>query len=540
MVQNCIHESQGSLEGKARWGRIRTGRAGIGPKWAILPALILCCAFSILAAGAAQSAEAAPAAPEADAAKTALADPEIDGDVRYPVSKFVLSYSPVNPSAEPAEQFTHPSNPSLEPFTWHGIVLGEAKDGYVAPREGIPSVTIQLDKFTGESVRYFYPSAIRTIAEALVEYVNKQGFVGVFVAPDSNDIEAKSAKELLKEPKKPSPKDLRKDRTTLRLVVWTTIIVRDRTIASGNRIPSDKRINNPAHARILKHSPIKPSVPGAAGAPSDLLRKDVLDAYVFRLNRHPGRRVDVAVSSAGEPGQGTLDYLVTEGKPWLLYTQVSNTGTEGTSNWRERLGFVHNQLTSRDDVLNFDYVTSNLNEVNAAVASYEAPLVGDRTRWRVYGTYSQYTASDVGVSNADFEGEEEDAGAEIAYNIFQRRQSFVDLVGGFHWRHVRVDQKVVKGQEDFALPYVSLQFERRTDTASTSAALGAEHNLSGVANTDTGDIEELGRSKAEAAWTILKMDFSHSFFVEPFFKAKQWEQKGLKDATMAHELLFSA
>ena len=63
------------------------------------------------------------------------------------------------------------------------------------------------------------------------------------------------------------------------------------------------------------------------GERNDLLRKNELDDYIFRLNRHPGRRVDLALSTGAEVGGVTLDYLVAENKSTYVYGQISNTGT---------------------------------------------------------------------------------------------------------------------------------------------------------------------------------------------------------------------
>jgi len=523
MVRIHPDEPRGNVFCGRRWCR---GEGGGRPRGfrSIVP-IVVCLAFSlcIVALPAARGGETAAQTaqePKAAGVESAVADPKTDGLIRYPVSKFILSYGR-----------EHPAHPPLEPLTWYSVALGEVKDGLVAPREGIPNTTIQLGNFTGESARYFYGSAIRRIVEQYVEYLNDQGLAGVFIAPDAKEIDARDSKDLREATK-----------TELHLVVWTTVVKEARTIASGERIPPEERINNPAHARILKRSPVKPFEPGAPGVRGDLLRKDVLDAYLFRLNRDPGRRVDVAISSAGNPGEGTLDFLVSENKQWLLFSQVSNTGTKETSHWRERFGFVHYQLTDRDDILSLDYVTGNFDTVNAVVGSYESPFsYHDRLRWRVFGIYSQFDASEVGISKVDFTGEERSGGAEIIGNILQQRESFLDLVGGFQWRDIMVNNKTlaVKGESDFALPYVNLELERRTATAATSGALGLEHNLKGLANTHRKDAEELGRMNVDPAWWLLKLDFSHSFFVEPLLRAREWERKDLEGATMAHEVLFS-
>ena len=59
-----------------------------------------------------------------------------------------------------------------------------------------------------------------------------------------------------------------------------------------------------------------------------------------------------------------LDYLVTEQKPYSAYLQVSNTGTESTGDWRERIGFIHYQMTGRDDIFSVDFITAEFDKTN--------------------------------------------------------------------------------------------------------------------------------------------------------------------------------
>ena len=105
---------------------------------------------------------------------------------------------------------------------------------------------------------------------------------------------------------------------------------------------------------------------GAGGrARGDLLFRDELDRYVKQLNRHPGRRVDVTLTPTVEPGGVFVDYLVAEDRPWTSYWQWSDTGTDATTDNRQRFGFQHVQLTGADDILRVDYVTGEFDEVNA-------------------------------------------------------------------------------------------------------------------------------------------------------------------------------
>jgi hypothetical protein len=263
----------------------------------------------------------------------------------------------------------HPEHPALAEVMGLDIELGRVAQGYTGPREGVPPVRIRLADVTLATPHVFYGSAIRAIDERIVEDFVGRGLAGVLVLPDEKDIDPHSSRDL-----RPS------GRKALRIVIWTGRLLEFRTFASGSRIPEDARVDNRANERIKQHSPVQPG---------DLLDKQALDDYVDRLNRHPGRNVSTALSAAGEPGGVYLDFLVAENKPMIAYFQASNTGTEGTTKWRERFGFANNQLTGHDDVLRLDYITGNFDEVNAVFGSYEFPLIGiDRLRSNVGGSSS--------------------------------------------------------------------------------------------------------------------------------------------------------
>jgi hypothetical protein len=114
-----------------------------------------------------------------------------------------------------------------------------------------------------------------------------------------------------------------------------------------------------------------------------------------------------------------------------VYAQGSNTGTKQTSRWRERFGFVDNQLTGNDDILQMDYSTAGFETSHAFTGSYEGEVLDlERLRWRVSGSYSQYLASDIGFADSSFTGNTATVGGELIWNFYQRGDLFVDAVVG--------------------------------------------------------------------------------------------------------------
>ena len=461
---------------------------------------------------------AEPAAkPKVAKPKVAKPAPLNDGPA-YQVSKFVLSYGG-----------EHPDHPAIEQFLQVPIVLGKTGKGYVVPRPGVSSATIRLADLKGPKASTFFASAVKRINERMVAAFNRKGLVGIFVAPHKDDLDSTTGQD-----KRQAPN------TVLRLVVWSATVSRVRTLGAGERIPSDERINHPAHARIRARSALQKK---------DLLNKNELDDYVFFLNRHPGRRVDVAVTSGEKSGEVALDYLVSENKPWLAYAQTSNTGTEATSKWRHRFGFIHNQFTGNDDIATGEYTTSGFDEPEAqsASGSYEAPFFGmDRLRWRVFGSWGLYEATVVGSHNfgQNYTGYEWRIGGEMIANVFQKKQTFLDLVAGITWWRVHVENEALpgdlgKGDADSFISHVGLRVERITDRAKTFGGVTVEFNCPSISSSDEDDYEGLGRALPDGDWVLLKWDFLHSFFLEPLLDPEAWRDTATPEtSTLAHELAF--
>jgi hemolysin activation/secretion protein len=367
----------------------------------------------------------------------------------------------------------------------------------------------------------FYRSALTEVAAGVVRELNARGIIGAFVQIDPDDIDETGV-------------DRREGkRGELRLLVWTGIVQTVRTIPSGERIPpqTDPAVaaQDPVLARIRSQSPVQPG---------DVLHRDRMDAFVFGLNRQPGRRVDIAVAAGDNPEEVVVDYLVTESKPWSVYAQLSNTGTKATNEWRERFGFEHDQLTKHDDILRLDYITSGFSDSNTFNGSYELPLFENSIRARVYGSYSDYTASEVGLVNENFSGTTYAGGIEAAGTIFQRRELFLDAIGGIRWENVKVSSTLSgEGQTTFGLPYFGARLDRTTETASTLAAATMEFQVPGLAGTDAAEADKLGRPNVDDHWEVFRYEVGQSLYLEPLFNPRAFRgEPGAGGGTLAHEV----
>lgn len=447
------------------------------------------------------------------------ADKSEEKSKKYPVSKISFSYLS-----------QHPNLPELTPLKDLKVPLKKTSWGYDAPKtmEGADSYKLS-NILQGQEPVKFSSGAIRVLNNSVVNWFNDQNLISVYANPDPQDI-SKSGEDLRSS-----------DQTKLRIVIHVASVGAVKTIANGDRFAGDQNINLPAHAWIRDQSPLQP---GNESERADLIRKDILDRHIYYLNRHPGRRVEATLGDAGE-GKASLGYRVVESKPWTVYAQVSNTGSENTDDIQERVGFVHNQLTGSDDVLSLDYTTAGFgDDFNDVRGSYERPLYpGSRTSFKLNGFYNEFTSSDVGIFNIDFEAEEWGGGASLIQNVYQSQRWFLDLEAGAEAAE-ETNANTTLGTESeasFVRPFLTASLERSGRTANTTASTTVKHNLDDLAGTEQSEVNGLGRQQARTDYTVVNARFSQNFFIEPLIYGKSWEDPSTPGtSTLAHEIEFTA
>jgi len=427
----------------------------------------------------------------------------------------------------------NPMHPALDEVMDVSFTLSEQPTGLTVPEEGQPTVTMTFREIAQRPPAQFHASAVQHMLEVLRDWLTERDLLGVYVAPDPEDIVG--------------GRDQRQaGDDTLTIIVATGTVTTMRTLATGERVggtfgikPED-RVDNPVHARIRKNSPVRPYVEGNEGDKerADLLRKTELDDYLFWLGRHPGRRVDASLAPS-EDGGVDLDYLVTENRPFVLYAQLSNTGTPSTERLRQRFGFQHTQLTNSDDILTVDYTTGNFDEFNSVIAAYERPLWTDRVRGRVFGGWQEYDATNLGFFRDVFNGDQWFVNGEIIANVYQNREVFIDAVGGLRFDSIEVKNQLfdLKSDGDFLIPYVGARFDRTTEWFATRAELLFEFGL-GVGN-DADDLSRLGRVLADDDWVVMRWNARHSFYIEPAIDRAAWEDPTTPDSSkLVNEILL--
>ncbi len=383
-----------------------------------------------------------------------------------------------------------------------GVPLSRVEAGYIAPRAGLRTETVILHDFASDEP--FYASALQQAGRSIVAEFNERGFRGVRVEGRT-------------------PVD-----GIFRLIVTEGRVGEIRTSVT---IEAREPIrDDPEYDRIKDGSPVQPG---------ELINLDELDRYVYHLGRRPGRRVDLALTPGSAEDEVVLDLLIAENDPLLFYLQLSNTGTEETTEWRQRAGLIHYNLSGVDDVLQLDFLTGNLDEVNAFTASYERPFKDlGRAWWRVYGSALEYTSDEFGIQAQAFEGESYNVGFETRFNWLQEGPLFGDFLVGARFDHIRVENNIAStiGEADFLIPYMGLRAERRTDRSDLRFFTGIEWSVAGFAGTDQEDVDLLGRTLADDDFMALRASLDYSFYLEPVLDS-QWAER--ENPTLAHELAFS-
>ena len=399
------------------------------------------------------------------------------------------------------------------------IALGIIDGVYTRPQPGAETLKTTLVELDSTTPKQYDVTALRAIIDDLLAYLNEEvELVGIVVAPSPTDIGIDLT-------------DKRQGRTDLTILVRIATVGQVRTLASGDRIPQDLRENHPLHKSIFDRSPLQGGVRPRTGS---LIKRDQLDDYLYRLNRHPGRRVDAAISPGLNAGEVSLDYLIAENKPWYAYFQLSNTGTESTNELRERFGYVHNQLTNNDDTFNIDYITAGFDDSHVVSMSYRRPL-DERWQLRLNTLYSDFTADQVG-SPLPFSGEDAAFGASLAYNFYQNDALFLDAVGELQYYYTSASNPsaALEGEANLALASLGVELEHATDLSQTRGFVKFMGNLN---EGNTSDFNTLGRTAPDTQFLVMQYALTTSFYLEPLINGDAWRDiSDPSTSTLAHEI----
>ena len=451
----------------------------------------------------------------------------------------------------------HPSQPALQGVLPILVDLRRTEVGWDAPREGEPGEPVEIGG-PESPVRDLEVGGLIRVLGALVSRLHEFGLYGIDVRPSARDFDLDNERDL-----RPP------EREALAIVISVGRISQVRTIAVGERIKDDWKIDNEVHIRIREESPLRPEGVGDEEA-TDLLDRHALEDYLYRLNRHSGRRVEAALSPGEDPGEVVLDYRILESKPWYAYAQVSDTGTRRTNPWQTRLGYTHRQLTDRDDILSIDWLNVGIDDVNALTARYQAPFFGsqrpawmsrrrgdpawldwiprdkipwwgvDRMRWELDFGMSKSQAGRsstlAGLANDRVTSTQYQFGGRFIYEAFQYRDLFIDVYGGLSLRDLNVKNRTgaLHGDALLVLPRIGIHGERINQISNFLLDLSVQGQINRI---DLSNRDALGRDAANDKYAIVNFNFGYSTFLEPVLRPQAWrDPSSPASSTLAHEI----
>ena len=458
------------------------------------------------------AASEAAEAPEGDPVDSTPPD---DDGVAYQYSKLTVTAAGAEGDSRQSVDLSFLHSATVE--------LTQTEKGWVGPQAG-SSQRVSIERLTDEPGT-LWSSAIAAISRSLRDHVQaERGWVGIFVTPSPNDIDISDGADIR------PPGDLGLD-----ILVYVGTAADVRTVASGGRLDPNENdpsssVNRPEHRRLVDDVPVEIGLP---------VPQRALNDFALRKSRHPGRRVDVALAPADEFGGISIDLLVNEPKPWTVFYQLNNTGTESTDDWRHRFSFQHRQLTGRDDVLSIDYVTAGFEDTHAVLGSYEFPVIDDVLRLRTFGSWNEYTAADVGLPGFDFTGEGYDAGGQAIWTVAQAGDWFVDLLGGVRVEHAEVENEFAgtEASESFLLLSGGARIARESPLSRVFLEGTFERSVPRLFGTDESEVGELGRAAADADFTILRGEGNAQLWLDPLFGATQTDDPAKQ--TLSSQIVMS-
>jgi hemolysin activation/secretion protein len=267
----------------------------------------------------------------------------------------------------------------------------------------------------------------------------------------------------------------------------------------------------PSEKSVLKKSIIEEWSPIEVGK---VANGKELEDFLNTLNLNPDRYISATVSKGSDPKSLKLDYDIYEADPWHLYTQLDNSGSDERQ-WSPRVGFIHTNLTGRDDRLSGTYQApvESLNENYSMFGSYDFPVFSPRFRLNVFGGYSQFDVSST-ISTFDFIGNGSFYGCMARYNLYQDKGWFFDVTASLsHERSERVDVSVfndLNSNVSMDLWSVGLDIHHRDDVSTTGLNL---NRLSSYDGSDDSKFDA-ARPGADSTFNIYSVTAGHSRYLD--------------------------
>ncbi len=418
----------------------------------------------------------------------------------YPVSTFVFKYVK-----------NHPEHISLEELSLISVSLVQTPEGYFSSHEeetlSTPyrEVRPSIQEMNQSGVHYFSKQALADILEAAHEFFEEKGIHWTYLAISDNQMT-------------PKGRDLR-PQGQQELVVEVAVPV-IKSVAVKASESSD--LKQPAYVqkqsdRIVDNFPL-PLPDPSTGYPGAYVDPDSLNNYLYSLNRHPGKRVDLEIGPTHTPGGVTLDFVITEERPYHFYFSATNNIPKVIHQWQESVGFLHTQLTGHDDILRLNYSTDGNESFYTVFASYEAPFgqaIGKR--WSVSGNYNRFISAEFGLAPNLFRGTQGIVDLEFIATLYQKNKFFLEGFGIVEYRHIHNRQHALNPSvmKNFIFPSLGLKAVELKLERKIIATVQLESTMSSLFWDVRHRLDALGRKNLSPNWALIEANLYWSFYLEP-------------------------
>jgi len=385
----------------------------------------------------------------------------------------------------------HKNFPTHEQLQLIEISLTPVEEGFDVYKGEGEKISVELKNIGDLKPNYFTKNVINLVAKKVVKSVQKEGYRGIVVKVDPNEIDSKGNDH--------------RSNGRLDFTVRVAKISKVHTKALGNYVSEEESLNYSRHQKFIDKSPIQKD---------EYLHAESLDDYVHKVNRHPFRNIRAMIEEDDEGEDIILKYLVAEQKPWLIYVSAMNTGTHSTKKWEEVVGYINTQFTRHDDTLTLVYFTASFKSVWAITGSYQLPLPKD-FYIRLTGYYNDFNASILGDLNNEFLSKEVGGELEVGNTFYQNKNFFIDAFFNSKWRNMHVENTIslINAYENFYIPEIGLRFDKNSDDESLKSTFTFGGNIPGIAGTDQSKLVTLGSPNLDKNFQMLRLRLYYSTFL---------------------------
>ncbi len=421
----------------------------------------------------------------------------------YLVSKIQFQYDQTHPKQLPLDELEQLKIPLYEQSgVFYPAEKGKEKNDL--------TLTIEQINTSGKVFKLSQSALEKILEEVFNLFVCHQIHWTVVYIP-SNEI-AKSGS------------DVRKEGNTALTIIISTPVIKQTSVSYSYPNNSSKPIDYPKLTqRICENLPSSLPDP-SSGYPGDFINSDLLNNYLHALNRHQGRRVDLEIGPASQLGEVSLDFVVTEKRPYHFYFSVNNNVPEAIDRWQESVGFIHTQLTGNDDILKFNAATDSFDQFYSVDISYEAPFRGSiGTRWQIMGAYNRFLSAEFALPQNLFKGTQAILDGEIITNIAQWDKLFLDFVASLQYRHIHnMNHKLFPSvTKNFLLPEIALKAIQLKRETKFIASFSLQSTISSLFWDVRKHLDNLGRFDLSPNWALIQAGIYGSFYLEPLFKKNE-------------------